>query len=67
VSIRDALDISYNTARRDLDRLVEAGIIKKLQVEGRKKKYYAPEIMECAFEELPDDNSDNRGAPTNQG
>ncbi len=54
-SIRDALDVSYNTARRDLDRLVEAGIVRELQTKGRHRKYYAPEIMECAFGELEGD------------
>jgi Fic family protein len=45
------LEISYPTAKSDIDRLVEAGILKELE-NISPKTYYAPEVFEVAYEKM---------------
>jgi Fic family protein len=46
--------ITYPTAKADIERLVEAGILKELSI-TRPKTYYAPDIFNVAYEKLNDD------------
>ena len=44
------LDITYPTAKSDLDKLVEAGLL-KIDTETATRSYWAPEIVAAAFED----------------
>ena len=45
------LDVTYPTAKADLKRLVEAGILRELS-QASPKTYYAPEVFAVAYEEM---------------
>lgn len=48
------LDVTYPTAKADIERLVNAGILKEL--EGiRPRTFYAPEVFDVAYERLEDE------------
>ena len=42
-------DISYPTARKDIERLVSVGILSLSTISERPKVYFAPRILEIAF------------------
>jgi Fic family protein len=47
----EKLDISYPTAKADIDRLVEAGILSELE-NVTPKTFYAPEVFNVAYNEM---------------
>jgi Fic family protein len=47
----EKLVVSYPTAKADVERLVEAGILSELK-EISPKTYYAPEVFNVAYEEM---------------
>jgi cell filamentation protein, protein adenylyltransferase len=49
--IRDAMNISYPTAQDDIQRLLTAGVLKKLDGERRPAIFYSPEILDIAYSE----------------
>ena len=48
-TVKKLLDVHYQTAQADIDRLVEVGILRALR-ELRPKTYYAPEIIAIAHD-----------------
>lgn len=52
-TIADRHNIAYNTAKRDLERLVQSGILRELP-ETHPTAFFAPEIMSAAYEPLPE-------------
>ena len=48
------LQITYPTAKADIERLTQAGILKELS-QISPKTFYAPEVFEIAYEELGGD------------
>jgi Fic family protein len=48
VDVQKKLDVTYPTAKADIDRLVEAGILRDLETESV-KTFYAPEVFAIAF------------------
>jgi Fic family protein len=48
VDAQKMLDVTYPTAKADIDRLVEAGILRELP-EQSVRTFYAPEVMDIAF------------------
>jgi len=50
-SLPDRLDVTYPTAKADVERLVEAGILKELDGVSP-KTFYAPEVFNIAYEEV---------------
>ena len=54
VDLSKKLDVSYNTAQSDIDRLVEIGVLERLH-DFRPKTYYASELFAIAYEENIDD------------
>jgi Fic family protein len=50
------LDITYPTAKADIERLVEAGILKELSI-TRPKTYYAPDVYNVAYEKLNEEDA----------
>jgi hypothetical protein len=51
--------VIYHTARSDIQRLVDAGILKELG-DSRPKTFYAPELMSIAYND--DDTSERVAA-----
>ncbi|QDV15029.1 Adenosine monophosphate-protein transferase SoFic [Rosistilla oblonga] len=51
--VPELLGISYPTAKSDMERLADAGILKELSGVSP-KTYYAPEVFSVAYDELPD-------------
>lgn len=49
--LRDRLEVTYPTAKADVDRLVRAGILKQLE-NIAPKTFYAPEVFNIAYEEI---------------
>ena len=47
----DQLHVTYPTAKADVERLVQAGILKELE-NATPKTFYAPEVFEVAYEQL---------------
>lgn len=47
------LNVTYPTAKSDVDRLVEAGILKELP-QVTPKTFYAPEVFNVAYEKMND-------------
>ena len=47
------LDVTYPTAKSDLDKLTDVGILKLLPGHSP-KTYYAPEIFDIAYENISD-------------
>jgi Fic family protein len=47
--IRDRYDVSYPTARADIDRLIAVGILKKISDTTHPTVFMAPEIFEIAY------------------
>ncbi|AFY69725.1 filamentation induced by cAMP protein Fic [Thalassoporum mexicanum PCC 7367] len=45
-------DVAYTTAKRDLERLIQAGIVIDSDIQSRSKIYFAPEIIEIVFGEI---------------
>ncbi|MBM4074650.1 MAG: Fic family protein [Planctomycetes bacterium] len=54
------LDVSYPTAKSDLDKLAEVGVLKLLP-QHSPKTYYAPEIFQIAYENISDNTEEGRG------
>lgn len=50
-SVKQHFDIHYATAKADIEKLMECGILKEL-TDRRPKLYYASEIMNIAYEEV---------------
>lgn len=53
-SVADKLKVSYPTAKSDLDRLVQAGVVRELP-DVFPKTFYAPEIFRVAYGEMSGD------------
>ncbi len=51
-------EVCYNTAKRDLDKLVKDGILREI-LEHYPKSYYAPDIMRVAYDEQIESSSDS--------
>ena len=51
----DKLDVTYPTAKSDVDRLAQAKILKELP-KVSPKTFYAPEVYEVAYDDLDFDN-----------
>jgi Fic family protein len=49
VSIKNHLNIHYQTAQSDIDTLIKAGILREMNSQ-RPKTFYAPEIMTIAYD-----------------
>jgi Fic family protein len=47
-------EISYHTARTDIERLVNADILKEANTQTRPKVYFASEIVTIAYDDFPD-------------
>ena len=47
----EKLDVTYPTAKADIDRLVEAGILSELE-KVTPKTFYAPEVFNVAYDEM---------------
>ena len=49
--------VQYNTAQKDVEKLIAAGILELMEIDSpshkRPKTYYAPRIMQIAYEERP--------------
>jgi Fic family protein len=45
------LNVTYPTAQADIDRLVQAGILSRLENVGH-KTFYAPEVFEIVFADV---------------
>ena len=50
----ETLDVTYPTAKSDVERLAQVGILKKLPG-VTPKTFYAPEVYSIAYEELEED------------
>ncbi|MBD3309310.1 DeoR family transcriptional regulator [candidate division KSB3 bacterium] len=50
--VSNMLDISYPTARKDIDHLVKANILVKAEIQQRPKVFLAPEIIQMAYSDL---------------
>lgn len=44
-------EVSYPTATQDLERLIQAQILREADINGRPKIYFAPEIMAIAYQD----------------
>jgi Fic family protein len=53
------LGVQFNTASRDIDYLVERGILAHIPGSANPKVYYAPEIARIAFSDVPPSTSPN--------
>ena len=51
--VRDSIPVSYPTAKLDVDFLVSIGILKPLEISKRPVFYYAPEIFNIAYADVP--------------
>jgi predicted transcriptional regulator len=51
-SVSRDFDISYHTARKDLEKLVEVGIIEPME-NARQRTYIATELVRIAYHPLP--------------
>jgi Fic family protein len=51
--LAERLAVSYPTAKNDIDRLVEVGVLQEI-AETRPRAYFAPKIMKAAYGELED-------------
>jgi len=49
-NIRELCDVSYGTARADIQKLVDCGILKEIDG-SHPASYYAPELMRAAYDE----------------
>lgn len=50
--VRDRFGVTYPTAKSDVDRLIETGILRVIDRTSRPKAYYAPQIFRVAYEDL---------------
>lgn len=50
--VRDEMDVSYPTAKGDVEHLVNSGILAPLDVQSRPKVFYAPAIFSIAYKDL---------------
>jgi Fic family protein len=50
-----AHNISYPTARTDIDTLVDLNILFKSEIRKRPHVFFAPEILKCAYSDLHSD------------
>ncbi|MCA9246067.1 MAG: Fic family protein [Planctomycetales bacterium] len=53
--VAEQFSVSYPTAKSDLDRLVDADILRELP-DSRPKAYYAPDVMKAAYHEGEEDD-----------
>ncbi len=54
-TIRNEMDVSYPTAKGDVEYLVNAGILAPLDVQSRPKVFYAPGIFSIAYKDLDEE------------
>ena len=54
------LEVTYPTAKSDLDKLADVGILKLLP-EHSPKTYFAPEIFKIAYENISDNTEEGKG------
>jgi len=55
-SIRDRMEVSYPTAKADIQALIQAGIIKKIENERRPALYYSIAIFDIAYADEIEEN-----------
>jgi Fic family protein len=56
IDVQSRLNITYPTAKSDLEKLTDVGILKPLPG-ANPKTYYAPEVFNVAYENIADDTS----------
>jgi Fic family protein len=52
--LAEICNISYPTARTDIERLASVGILMESDIQERPRIYFAPNILEIAFDDFPE-------------
>ncbi len=57
--VRNEMNVSYPTAKGDVDYLVNVGILAPLDVKSRPKVFFAPGIFSIAYKDLDETRSNS--------